>query len=148
MERKTKILVFRNFVLVLLCVVCFATGFFINKKQSEKPNIIDFSLQSRYDQYAPDFIQAVGLFELYHKENKTLKNVRTYFDTLKYFRNQLFYYNIQDTSYLILFKPNDAYFYANPVLYGFTKNKFFIYHSQEVILKNYPSEKYVRRVGG
>ena len=74
---------------------------------------------------------------MYQKESKNIANYKNYFDTLSYCRNYLYYLNVKDTNYLILYKPSTNIRSYEP-LYGFTKNEFIIYISNKIQLKNYP----------
>jgi hypothetical protein len=59
-------------------------------------------------------------------------------------RNNLTYFNVSDTNYLILYKP-DNFTPLNQYIYGFTKNEFIVYKPQKVTLKNFPSKEYINR---
>jgi len=128
-------------VIVLLCIGSYLLGRFVKAGDASSQTVVDFDNKTN-DAFGPEFVNAVGLYYLINKETEHALNLKKYLDTLSYLRNNLDYFNVSDSNFLILYKPTNLRFRNN--IYGFTKNEFLVFSSKKVILKNYPYE-YVSR---
>lgn len=146
----TKLFIIRNWlyigVTLILSILSFCLGSYVQDSKKSDKLVVDFKTKGgELIEYKLNFISPVGLHYLYINESKKSQNYKAYFDTLRYFRRNLVYFNVSDTNYLLIFKP-DSTSNLEDVIYGFTKNKFFIYEPKEIILKNFPSSS-MRRAG-
>jgi hypothetical protein len=80
---------------------------------------------------------AVELFYQYRLENENCHNYKNYFDTLTYFKKNLWIYYLDYNNYLVLYKKlnNNSF---DSLIYGFSKDKFYVFRREEVIIKNFP----------
>jgi hypothetical protein len=123
----------------MIGVICFFFGETVQKQKNPEKIIVDFkSKEGQITEYSSNFISPVGLHYLYLEETKNINNYRSYFDTLTYFRKNLVYFNMSDTNYLLIFKP-DVTNRLDGRIYGFTRNKFYRYEPKEILLRNFPA---------
>lgn len=133
-------------VVIAFSVLSFYLGSYVQDNKKSDKLVVDFKTKKgELIEYNLNFISPVGLHYLYINESKNSQNYKAYFDTLRYFRKNLVYFNVSDTNYLMIFKP-DSTSNLDDEIYGFTKDKFFIYEPKEIILKNFPSSS-MRREG-
>lgn len=125
-------------ITLLLSILCFYLGKVYSDNEKTDRYTVDFQTSnSRIVEYREAFISPVGLHYLYMIESRKCPDLKTYFDTLSYFRKNLVYFNISDTNYLIIFKPDKKISIEEPI-FGFSKNKFFIFEPKEMNLINFP----------
>jgi hypothetical protein len=126
-------------VVMTFSILSFYLGSYVQDNKKPDKLVVDFKTKKgELTEYNLNFISPVGLHYLYINESKNSQNYKAYFDTLRYFRENLVYFNVSDTNYLMIFKP-DSTANLDDEIYGFTKDKFFIYEPKEIILKNFPS---------
>lgn len=132
----------RTIILIVLFIASNFFSFFIGNKipkwKDKRVFTVDFKYkENNITEYNPSFINPLGLYYLYQKENKNCSRYIQYFDTLTYFRENLWYYNVSDTNYLILYRLTHGT-YPNDNIYGFTKNNFFVFIPHEMSITNFP----------
>jgi hypothetical protein len=143
MAKKIKIISI-GLLFVLSIALSYYLGFCRGVLEINKPLKVDFRDDKNSDiGTGPILDCSVSLYYLYGIESKKCKNYKQYYDTLTYCREDLVYYDVQDTNFLMLYKSPD-FFYQTYSFFGFTKNKFFWFKPTEMILKNFPV-KYSKR---
>lgn len=131
-----------NPLLLLLLVTVFSCG--LDKREIEtdkKEIIVDFiDKPEEVVEYRRDFMKAVGLFYLYRKEVENNTDLIQYFDTLTYFKNQIYVLNVDGSNYRIIVKPDEI----EDDLFIFTRDSIYTLKGSVIKVINYPTES-IRR---